>query len=101
MYDNQSVGMMDIQEETKQEIKQSSQTEIQPDHQTPKKEVTRKENYLESWENGKKSVQVSGKPENHINGKPDFQPSLKTSLFSSSKQQTQKAPTRLYNTFVF
>ena len=43
MYDNQSVGKLDIQEEIKPENKQSIQTQIQPHNQTTKKRKLNKE----------------------------------------------------------
>ncbi len=93
MYDNQTVGKLDVQEEIKTENKQSSQTEIQPDYQTTNKEANHEEKHLESQKFDKKTTQLSDNPENHVNHKQDFQSNRQTSLFLSSKQQIQKIHT--------
>ena len=93
MFDNQSVGKLDTQEETKTENKPSNQTDIQPDYQTTKKNVNQQRTSLENQKYGKKTTQLSGKPGSQKNDKHDFQSSRPTSLFSSSKQQIQKVPT--------
>ncbi len=77
MYDNQTVGNLDVHEEIKTEKKQSGQTEVQPDDQTTNKEANH----------------FSDKLENHVNHKQDLQSNRHSSLFLSSKQLAQKAHT--------
>ncbi|CDZ81847.1 hypothetical protein BN1013_02383 [Candidatus Rubidus massiliensis] len=97
MYDNQSVGKLDIQEETKPESKQSSQPTKQkvnkPDDQPAISPFNQEHSELDNQKNGRKTNQPSGQPEIQLDRKQDFQSIRQNSMFPTSKQQTQKIPT--------
>lgn len=97
MYDNQSVGKLDIQEETKPESKQSSQPTKQkvnkPNDQPAISPFNQEYSELDNQKNGRKTNQPSGQPEIQLDRKQDFQSIRQNSIFPASKQQTQKIPT--------
>lgn len=97
MYDNQSVGKLDIQEETKPESKQSTQPTKQkvnkPEDQPAISPFNQEQAELDSHKNGRKTNQPSGQPETQLDRKQDFQSIRQNSIFPASKQQTQKIPT--------
>lgn len=97
MYDNQTVGKLDIQEETKPENKQSThptkQKTNKPDDQPAINPIDREEPEPDHQQPGRKINQPSRHPENQLDRKQDFQSIRQNSIFPTSKQQTQKIPT--------
>lgn len=97
MYDNQSVGKLDIQEETKPESQQSTQPTKQkvnkPEDQPTISPFNQEQPELDNPKNGRKTNQPSGQPEIQLDRKQDFQSIRQNSIFPTSKQQTQKIPT--------
>lgn len=97
MYDSQSVGKLDIQEETKPESKQSIQPTKQkvnkPEDQPAISPFNQEQSELDIHKNGIKINQPSGQPEIQLDRKQDFHSIRQNSIFPASKQQTQKIPT--------
>lgn len=97
MYDNQSVGKMDNQEESKPEIKKTihptNRKENKAADQTPDKPFNQEKTQPVSHKSGNKTNQPSGQPEIQLDRKQDFQSIRQNSIFPTSKQQTQKVPT--------
>lgn len=97
MYDNQPVGKLDNQEESKPEIKKTihpiKQKENKPEEQTSDKPFNQEKNQPVGHKSGNKTNQPSGQPEIQLDRKQDFQSIRQNSIFPTSKQQTQKVPT--------
>lgn len=97
MYDNQPVGKLDNQEESKPGIKPTNQPinrkEINPDDQPTNNPLNQEKSQPVSHNPGNKTNQPSGQPEIQLDRKQDFQSIRQNSIFPTSKQQTQKVPT--------
>ena len=97
MYDNQSVGKLDNQEERKPEIKQTTQPinhkEIKPDDQPTRNPFNQETSQPTNQKSDKKTNNSSSQPETQLDRKQEFQLNRPTSPFPMTKQQTQKVPT--------
>lgn len=97
MYDNQQVGKLDIQEESKPESKQPNQPTNQkankPNDQANNSPLSQEESEPVDQKSGRKTNQPTRQPEVQIDRKQDFQSIRQNSIFPTSKQQSQKIPT--------
>lgn len=97
MYDNQPVGKLDSQEESKPENKQPTQPTNQkankPNDQPNNSPIDQEKNEPNNQKNGRKANQPSRQPEIQLDRKQDFQSIRQNSIFPTSKQQSQKIPT--------
>jgi len=97
MYDNQPVGKLDIQEESKPESKQTNHPTIQkankPDDQPANSPLEQEKSEPDNQKPGRKVNQPTRQPEVQIDRKQDFQSIRQNSIFPTSKQQSQKIPT--------
>ena len=97
MYENQTVGKLDIQEESKPENKQSNQPTKQKANKTDDQPATspfnQEEDKPDNQKLGIKTSQPSRQPEIQLDRKQDFQSIRQNSIFPTSKQQSQKIPT--------
>lgn len=96
MYDNQSVGKMDNQKEEKPESKQTIQAEVQlenkPDYQPAGSPSFQEISQSLNNKAGHTTIQQNGKLETNPDVK-ETQTTRSTTIFPTTKQQTQKIPT--------
>ncbi len=97
MYDNQSVGKMDNQKDGKPESKQTIQPEVQLENKPDSQPVGSPsfQEISQSLNNkaGHTTIQQNGKLETNPDVKQETQTTRPTTIFPTTKQQTQKIPT--------
>jgi len=97
MYDNQSVGKLDNQKEGKPESKQTiqpaSQLENKPDSHPPGSPSFQEISQSLNNKAGHTTIQQNGKLETNPDVKQETQTIRPTTIFPTTKQQTQKIPT--------
>ena len=97
MYDNQAVGKLDNQKDGKPESKQTnqpaSQLENKPDSQPAGSPSFQEISQSLNNKAGHTTIQQNGKLETHPDVRQEPQTTRPTTIFPTTKQQTQKIPT--------